>query len=206
MALTVHHTYPKNNTILTLWRATESTEELFVLAKLSAADLLIFDKIHLDKRRREWLCVKILLSQFAKEESLRNLSNGKPMISGGRHISVSHDGEIAGVIFSDQNIGMDIQTPHEKLLRIAPKFCSEIELSFVKSHIHELEALTMIWSAKEAVFKFFGERVHFAKDMRTVPFELSDEKLYVEYNGIHGSKTFELSHLILNDFHILHTN
>ncbi len=205
MALTVHQTYQKNDTLLTLWEATETTNELLVLAELTAIEKNIFSRIHLEKRQREWLCMKILLRRFAADRMLSNLSNGKPVITGGRHISVSHCGNIVGVIFSDHNLGMDIQTPNEKLFHIASKFCNVSELKAASNNDHALEILTMIWSAKEAVFKFFGERVHFAREMSMQPFQVKDQSLKVDYRGVHGARTFQLAHMKLNDFHIIHT-
>lgn len=205
MALIVHQTYQKNDTLLTLWEATESTKELLVLAELTVIEKKIFSRMHLEKRQREWLCMKILLRRFAADGMLSNLSNGKPVITGGRHISVSHSGNIAGVIFSDHNLGMDIQTPNEKLFHIASKFCNDKELKASRNHDQALEFLTMIWSAKEAVFKYYGERVHFAKDMNLQPFQVNDQSLIVDYTGVHGARTFQLLHMKLNDFHIIHT-
>ncbi|MBN4071198.1 4-phosphopantetheinyl transferase family protein [Crocinitomix catalasitica] len=48
-------------------------------------------------------------------------------------------------------IGVDIENYTEKVLRVAAKFMSDIEIS--RFGISDLQILTTIWSIKEAVFK-----------------------------------------------------
>jgi phosphopantetheinyl transferase len=71
-----------------------------------------------------------------------------------RHFSISHSFPyIAAAISRTKNIGVDIQIFREKIFRLQHKFLSEKELR----HFHnDIGKLTLAWSVKEAVFKWFG--------------------------------------------------
>ena len=84
------------------------------------------------------------------------------------HFSISHCGNYAAAIVSSKNrVGVDIEIPHEKIEKIQHKFLSDKE----KKILHEyggdkIKNLTMAWSIKEALFKWYGTgQVDFIKDM-----------------------------------------
>jgi 4'-phosphopantetheinyl transferase EntD len=87
------------------------------------------------------------------------------------HFSISHCGGYAAAIVSTVNrVGVDIELLTEKIVRIEHKFVSEEEHSLVQSswaHINGAPALSsasadhikklgLLWSTKEAVFKWYG--------------------------------------------------
>lgn len=205
MPLKVHRPISTGNGVIALWNTTETFDELRRLAELTVAEDQVLNEITLEKRRVEWLSTRILLRLVAPVAQLSHLPNGKPVLSDHRGVSISHCESMAGVVVSDQMIGLDIQTPDEKLLRIAAKFCHPEELKEASESHDQLTYLTLIWSAKEAVFKFFGERIHFAKEMRMTVFDIHDATLELNYSGIHGKRRFQLKHDYLDKFHIIHT-
>ena len=73
------------------------------------------------------------------------------------HFSISHCGDYAAVIVSkDQRVGIDIELIRPLVGQLIPKFLSEDE----KHKLYRqtiLEQATLMWSAKEAVFKWYGE-------------------------------------------------
>ena len=81
----------------------------------------------------------------------------KPYLPGEEyHFSISHCGDYAAAIVSkDKRVGIDIEIPVEKIRRIQDKFLSPEEQSRLLNG--DLERLTALWSAKEAVFKWYGE-------------------------------------------------
>lgn len=164
-----------------------------------------FDAIKLEKRRKEWLLTRILLQIAAPGSVMYHAPSGKPMLKNGRWISVSHCGELAGLVICDHPVGLDIQGVDEKLERIAAKFCHPKELERYRSHNQPLDYLTIVWSIKEAIFKFFGEQVTFAEDAISRPFHISAHELKVDYNGAHGKMTFELQHIEMRGYHIVMT-
>lgn len=146
-----------------------------------------------EKRKREWLVLKMLQHE-AGIETVDYRENGKPFLTDGRGISISHGESLAAILVAGKNAGLDIQKPDEKLKNIRHKFCNEQELKFCTGADDELDKLTIMWSVKEAVFKFFGEQVHFARDISVKPFEHSYSEIYASYNGRHGARSFSIAH------------
>ena len=80
------------------------------------------------------------------------------------HFSISHCSDFAAVIVSRQNrVGVDIETLSEKIQRIQHKFLSDDEMEVLNEDVHlpaeypmSNAQLTLIWSCKEAVFKWYG--------------------------------------------------
>jgi phosphopantetheinyl transferase len=109
------------------------------------------------------------------------------------HFSISHCGDFAAVIVSTQNrVGVDIEIPHAKIERIQHKFLSEKEKNLLTNMDGEnIKMLTMAWSIKEAMFKWYGVgQVDFIKDMKIVSISRSAD-------GITADCIFEKE---LNDF------
>ena len=84
------------------------------------------------------------------------------------HFSISHCGYYAAAIVSSTHrVGIDIEIPSEKLERIAHKFIHENEIIYLsidhsqQSTLKNLSTidrrlLTVLWSAKEALFKWYS--------------------------------------------------
>lgn len=100
------------------------------------------------------------------------------------HFSISHCGDYAAAIVSKTHrVGIDVEEPNDRILRVANKFLNEREWSIVygvaKPEIRNLEIqkpnselLTLLWSAKEAVFKWYGEgAVDFKGDIQLSGFD-----------------------------------
>ena len=62
-------------------------------------------------------------------------------------------------------MGIDVQEIVEKVARIRHKFCSEKELEWAETD----EDYTLIWSAKEALFKIKEKNVLFKENILVLP-------------------------------------
>ncbi len=86
------------------------------------------------------------------------------------HFSISHCGEYAAVIVSrDARVGIDIEIPTSKVIRILDKFLHEEERFMLHTWTYGkgLEHPTLLWSAKEAMFKWWGRgKVDFSEMLR----------------------------------------
>lgn len=93
------------------------------------------------------------------------------------HFSISHCGQYAAAIVSSElRVGIDIEIITERLHKIKHKYLSEYELEFVMNFnaADQIKVLTILWSAKEAMFKWYGKgNVDFDKMMLIEPFNLS---------------------------------
>ena len=81
------------------------------------------------------------------------------------HFSISHCGDYAAAIVSrDKRVGIDIEIPVPKIGRIMHKFLTAKEHAAFNlvagaestDTINSYEEPTILWSAKEAVFKWYG--------------------------------------------------
>jgi phosphopantetheinyl transferase len=94
------------------------------------------------------------------------------------HFSISHCGDYAAAIVSSTHrVGIDIEMITPRVDKIKHKFLHPDELAFVNSHAtdHSVDLLTLLWSAKEAMFKWWGRgEVDFSEVMRTAPFVLKN--------------------------------
>lgn len=75
------------------------------------------------------------------------------------HFSISHCGDYAAAIVSkEKRVGIDIEIITSKVERIKHKFLSEEEMVVAnKTWLRTYdELLTLLWSCKEAVFKWYG--------------------------------------------------
>ena len=113
-----------------------------------------------EKKQLEYLSSRYLVQHLAGDEHLSHLTkdkSGKPVFAEkATGISISHSATHAAVLLSNNfNCGIDIETITPRVKRIASRFLSEEELSFVDADT-ETEQLTLFWSAKETVFKWYA--------------------------------------------------
>ena len=76
------------------------------------------------------------------------------------HFSISHCGDYAAAIVSSESrVGIDIEIPSERIIRIKDKFLNEQEKQkwSMDGLQPDIFALTLLWSCKEAVFKWYGD-------------------------------------------------
>jgi phosphopantetheinyl transferase len=95
------------------------------------------------------------------------------------HFSISHCGDYAAAIVSStERVGIDIEMITHRVEKIKHKFLHPDELAFVDtlSADKQIALLTLLWSAKEAMFKWWGNGdVDFSEAMRTFPFTMQSE-------------------------------
>jgi phosphopantetheinyl transferase len=119
------------------------------------------------------------------------------------HFSISHCADYAAAIVSkDLRVGVDIEIVSQRIHKVAEKFLSPSEESFITRNDKlflrqwgieqkvETEFLTLIWNAKEAIFKWYGDGgIDFSEQIQlegdilfddqdwiTMPFIFSKEK------------------------------
>lgn len=91
------------------------------------------------------------------------------------HFSISHCGDYAAAMVSKTHrVGVDVEFLNEKIVQIQHKFTGEEELRIFKQlatgniqhSIFSIQYLTLCWSVKESVFKWWGRgQVDFKKDI-----------------------------------------
>jgi len=158
-----------------VWELTESIESLKEQLILSDSDKTAFNKIASDKRKLEFLSIRVALkSLLGKEIQIEYDSEGKPHLSDqSYHISISHSNKwIAVMAHTSRNVGIDIECPTDKIQKLYQRFLSITEQKEL-SNGKDIRQLLLAWSGKEALYKIIGrEAVDFANQLRIFPFEV----------------------------------
>ena len=153
----VHHTFEGGG--IAIWHITETSDELYALLGMPCYDAQLLAKKN-ESRRAEWLAVRLLVKElFGSECEVAYHPTGRPYLKHGTaHISISHTKGFAAVAYHhDAPIGMDIEYISSRVERIAPRFTTQVEASYIDVHDeHARQMYHLInWSAKEALYKLF---------------------------------------------------
>ncbi len=102
-------------------------------------------------------------------------AHGKPYLlnSDGYHFSVSHSGSCIAFAGGDAPVGIDVERIREGRLKIAKRFFTGNEYSFIEKSADPDTEFFKIWTAKEAYVKMLG--VGLSKPLRS--FDVLDGSL-----------------------------
>ncbi len=168
----------KNEAYLKVYVINESVDELLSQLQLSDYDQLKFENIVSEKRKLEFLGIRLAFKElFGTEKDIRYDSDGKPFFNDNSYkISVSHSKRwIAVIAHPIRQVGIDIECRTDKIHKIYKRFLSEIEQNEL-SNGQNVSQLELAWSAKETLFKIIGkEAVDFSKQLRIFPFKIKNQ-------------------------------
>jgi phosphopantetheinyl transferase len=156
------------NTKLGIWQISEA--ESFFQAPLQK-------EITHPHKRLQHLAGRYLLKYLFPAfplELIRIAGTNKPFLENeAYHFSISHCGDYAAAIVSTaERVGVDIELFSPKIERIKNKFLHPEELSMFSGQDGQRQ-LTLMWSCKEAVYKWWSYgQVDFSEKIRLQPFEL----------------------------------
>jgi 4'-phosphopantetheinyl transferase len=164
-----------STTEILVWKITETFEQLLSEVKLNEKSKARLAGMKSVSHQCGFLSVRKLLQEKGYTDfDLYYDEFGKPHLQDGRHISISHSHEFSTIILSDENCGIDLEMQREKIITIAHKF-AEHEFEFLKdvSEKNYIRQLTVIWGAKEAVFKIRNEvGISFNDHIHVAPFNI----------------------------------
>ena len=167
---TIHH---QKSTTIYVWHITESFEELNTIP-LTDSSLERVADMKSELHQKGFLSIRHLLKLTGyTDDDLYYNSNGKPHLTDGKHISITHSFTFSAIIISNDEVGIDIEMNREKIKMIAHKFI-EIENIFLQNE-NLVEQLTVIWGAKESLYKIYLHGgLSFKKHIFVQPFQLED--------------------------------
>jgi 4'-phosphopantetheinyl transferase len=165
-----------NKACVNLWHITETPEILYqqlfktVLTqdkqkKTSLFEPQDYEKISLPKQQQEWLSSRLLIQNFCQDLQLHSPTLcikkdefGKPFLKDQTqyyHISISHAFPYSVVAFHPhENIGIDVEQISPKIEKVAKRVFTPAELAWATN----LDELTLLWCAKEALYKWYGKK------------------------------------------------
>lgn len=103
---------------------------------------------------------------------------GKPHLTDGKFISITHSHEFTGIIIADtKEVGIDIEMQRDKILRIANKYTPLEEYKTVANADALVRKLTIVWGAKESLYKIYAQHgLSFLHHIDITDFSLSDSE------------------------------
>ena len=173
-----------DSTKLAVWHITENED--FFAEKVS-----IKKEITHPHKRLQHLAGRYLLQILDPDFPLHLIEiaeSKKPLLSNGKfHFSISHCGEDAGVILSEnQLVGIDVELVTSKIELVKDKFLNESEIKLSETTNYELQTknyqlLTLFWSAKESIFKWYGKgALSFKNNMSINQLFFENEQGFIE--------------------------
>lgn len=141
-------------------------------------DISLQKKISHAQKRTQHLAGRKLLRMLETEfpvNEIQILSSGKPCLEDAAfNFSISHSGDYAVAIVSqDYKVGIDVEKITPRLQKIAPRFLNEEEYREMPS---DIITYALCWSAKEAVYKWYGEEgILLRSNIFLTPFEYVDK-------------------------------
>jgi phosphopantetheinyl transferase len=183
-------------TRLGIWKI-EETEEFFL------GNVPLHRDVTHPKKRLQHLAGRFLLQFLVPSfpyELIRIADTRKPFLENEAfHFSISHCGDYAAaIVSSNKRAGIDIEIAVDKIETIKDKFLSKAEIAEFKLPeltTHHSLLTTLLWSAKEAVFKWYGnggvdfkknillQKIH--KDTETIDclFTKTNQHLTIHYRA-----------------------
>ena len=168
-----------SKTEILVWKITESLDQLLAEVTLNEKSKARLNTMKSVSHQRGFISVRKLLQEKNYSDfDLYYDEFGKPHLSDGKHISISHSHEFSSIILSDENCGIDLEMQREKITTIAHKF-AENEFGFLNTSDRNsfIRQLTLIWGVKEAIFKIRNEPgISFNDHIQVDTFDLTTKK------------------------------
>ena len=142
-----------HNTKIKLWKLNLGELDYFELDEYDS-NLIKAKKNELV--REQFLAVRKILQLEDPSYKIRYDESGKPIINSDINISISHSKCMAAIVFSEHNkAAIDIEHKENKIINIQNKFLNDSE-KLENGYQSNVDYLTMIWTAKESIYKALG--------------------------------------------------
>ena len=131
-----------------------------------------------DLHRRGFMSIRHLMAlEGYTDHDLYYDENGKPHLLGDKYISITHSFNFSAIITSKEKVGIDIEMQRYKIIRIAHKFTPIEEYRTMANDDALMRKLTIVWCAKESLYKSFAEKsVSFLQHIDVNEFSMDDNK------------------------------
>lgn len=163
--------------LLGIWKRSESAEELEANFQFTSSEKAAYKKYKIDRRKIEFLSVRILLQELAKEKlEINYLPSGKPELNTHeQNISISHSANFVVILLSDKKIGIDVENTQRNVEKVVSRYLHKKELEAIENTSNPQIAKILYWGAKEAVFKTtLHQNIEFKTQIIIDPFELKE--------------------------------
>lgn len=161
-----------------IWKIEETFEALSENIELTEICRTRVANMKSDMHRRGFMSIRHLLAlEGYSDFDLYYDAFGKPHLNNDKYISITHSFNYTAIILSDEEVGIDIEKQREKIIRIAHKFTPIEEYRTIANDDALIRKLTIVWCAKESLFKSFAEKgVSFLQHIDIHDFDLDDQR------------------------------
>ena len=204
----VDNIYKAPDCIWGFWKVLEDERSLATVVPFEK----VSDAIVNPFKRLEFLAGRVLIKSLLKNwnvdyNGLTKDEFGKPFLTDSDiQISLSHSYPyVAAIIHRHKKVGIDLEQPKDKLLRIAPRILAEREL---KDAGNDIVKHCVYWCAKEALIKIYGKKdLILAKNLLITPFLLSSEGYLIGRILANNSETaIPLHYIVYENFVVVVSN
>jgi phosphopantetheinyl transferase len=171
-----------------IWKVTESENVLHTSVELTDHCQRRFNGMKSGMHRRAFLSIRHLMAHSGYSDAdLYYDDKGKPHLNDGTKISITHSHQFTAIILGKVcEVGIDIEMQREKILRIAHKFTPVQEYRTLANTEALIRKLTMVWGAKESLYKIYGQKgLSFLQHIVVADFAMEDSQTTAEivYQG-----------------------
>lgn len=144
----------KGGTNIYVWKIEESFEALIKGLSLTENSISRLNGMKSELHQKGFLSVRHLLKYAGyQDDNLYYNEYGKPFLEDGKNISITHSFEFAAVLISDCQAGVDIEKNRKKIVNIQHRFVNTEVDSLSDEDL--VKQLTVIWGAKESMYKTY---------------------------------------------------
>ncbi|WP_070727914.1 4'-phosphopantetheinyl transferase family protein [Hymenobacter lapidarius] len=161
--------------VLGLWHLTETPTDLWRALPQPEAYRALVPATADATRQAQWLAGRVLAHELLRSTGtadeagvvVHNDATGRPWLAGGgvhSALSLSHSGVwVAAVLAQGARVGIDVEMIRDKAQRLASKFLNADEWAAAQAaapaaHASAPAHYTLLWSAKETLYKLAGQR------------------------------------------------
>ena len=191
----------EKNKSLYIWEIKESLMDLEKEVTLSLNNEEKLLSIKSEQRKKEFLASRALLN-FTKLQNTEIKYNidGAPELDSNKYISITHCRNFAGIAIGNNKLGFDLEIYREKIFTVAPKFLNKNE-EFIYEFDSIIKGLTLIWTAKEAIYKAVSAKgISFKNNIIISPFKSEQKKAFAKVYLNQKEMQFSLNFMIEKKF------
>lgn len=174
-----------------LWKIEEAEEALMNTIKDIES---IPDAITNVRKRLEWAAGRMMVKTLMDHcgitfQGVTKNEFGKPFPVGcGYQLSLSHSFPyVAAYLHPDESVGIDLEQPTPKLLKIASRVHSSDELNDAGT---DIKKHCLYWCAKEVMVKVYGKKdLIFTENLKINPFLMGEKGKIVGKLVVHNIET-----------------
>jgi phosphopantetheinyl transferase len=162
-----------NNTLVYIWKITAQSNSVLDL-NLSEDSLRKYESFKSEQQKISFLSIQKLLNIAGfSDQDLYYLASGKPCLTDGTQLSISHAMGYSAIVISERRVGVDVEKFRPQLFKIKNKFLNKYEIHWLLGK-ESLEMLTILWCCKESLYKIYPHKGLSLKEINIKPFEVRD--------------------------------